>query len=513
MPTFRRRQSYDLNPPDEVHNVIYLGNVLTIMGKGDASVDKPLNVIWRTFNSTKHRREISMKLSVTRSGLKAETKQLGLTEYWAHRVTYCVAPPQYPRVFCWVYKHEGKRMKPELRCHAVLCKKATEPAQICANLNNFLHAALLEYKREKLAIEKARKNSLSGGMGPRRKILLQTGSLNFRPPVNRSKSAPRLGSIDEEDEEDELLEGESCDVIYEQDIEEYSDVESLCYRNTPVLGGSATDDDSCSVASSSAQSTSSSSGCSVPSSSSHNSKDSQKSTNSGKFEASNQNGIHDEIDNGRYESNSPNSPVRKFKRQLSMTRESQAVNQARLCRQRDELRRKESQSTTITSQNVNTVHSDEKDLDLSLPDLDSPSASQEECPGLTPKSEDMTSSTLPIGHDVESSSNSNHDQFEQVTSNPDPSPKTMEESQPSVVTKRRLFKSGAISKFHVKSSIGSDASDTSQLSDESGYVEEFPVKPKLQAKKCGDVLIVEQSPVALDDCIINGAKIVEASDV
>lgn len=104
----------------------------------------------------------------------------------------------------------------------------------------------------------------------------------------------------------------------------------------------------------------------------------------------------------------------------------------------------------------------------------------------------MTSSTLPIGHDVESSSNSNHDQFEQVTSNPDPSPKTMEESQPSVVTKRRLFKSGAISKFHVKSSIGSDASDTSQLSDESGYVEEFPVKPKLQAKKCGDVLIVEQ---------------------
>lgn len=37
-------------------------------------------------------------------------------------------------------------------------------------------------------------------MGPRRKILLQTGSLNFRTPINRSRSAPRLGSIDEEDE-------------------------------------------------------------------------------------------------------------------------------------------------------------------------------------------------------------------------------------------------------------------------------------------------------------------------
>lgn len=30
--------------------------------------------------------------------------------------------------------------------------------------------------------------------------MLQTGSLNFRPPVSRSKSAPRLFAIDEEDE-------------------------------------------------------------------------------------------------------------------------------------------------------------------------------------------------------------------------------------------------------------------------------------------------------------------------
>lgn len=57
-----------------------------------------------------------------------------------------------------------------------------------------------EYKREKLTIEKIRKNSLNGQMGPRRKILLQSGSLNFRTPINRSRSAPRLGSINEEDE-------------------------------------------------------------------------------------------------------------------------------------------------------------------------------------------------------------------------------------------------------------------------------------------------------------------------
>ena len=52
-------------------------------------------------------------------------------------------------------------------------------------------------------MEKARKNSISGGPLPRRKMILQTGTLNFRPPVSRSKSAPRLGSIDEEDEVDE----------------------------------------------------------------------------------------------------------------------------------------------------------------------------------------------------------------------------------------------------------------------------------------------------------------------
>uniref|UniRef100_A0A1I7XWL2 PID domain-containing protein n=2 Tax=Steinernema glaseri TaxID=37863 RepID=A0A1I7XWL2_9BILA len=139
-----------------------------------------------------------------------------------------MAPPEYPKLFCWVYKHEGKRMKPELRCHAVLCRKASEPAQIAARLQETLQTALLEYKREKMAMERARRSSTaSGGSGscPRRKLILQTGSLNFRPPVSRSKSAPRLGSIDEEDEMDEELEEEE---------ENFSDWGSLRFRDTPV---------------------------------------------------------------------------------------------------------------------------------------------------------------------------------------------------------------------------------------------------------------------------------------
>ncbi|TKR80470.1 hypothetical protein L596_014540 [Steinernema carpocapsae] len=227
LPFRKKRQSYTLNPANENYNVVYLGNVLTIMAKGQASVEKPLGLIWRTYLGRQQKNDMQMKLMVTRSGLKAETKQQGLTEYWAHRITYCLAPPEYPKVFCWVYKHEGKRMKPELRCHAVLCKKGPEPEQISNRLHEMLHAALLEYKREKVAMEKARRSSTASGSGVcRRKLMLQTGSLNFRPPVSRSKSAPRLGSIDEEEEEE--------DEDIEDAEENFSDWGSLCYRDTPV---------------------------------------------------------------------------------------------------------------------------------------------------------------------------------------------------------------------------------------------------------------------------------------
>lgn len=74
-PFRRNKKRYELNPPDVVHNVIYLGNVLTVMAKGEDSVGKPLSVIWRTYNSKKARRDIAMKLTVTRQGLKATSKQ------------------------------------------------------------------------------------------------------------------------------------------------------------------------------------------------------------------------------------------------------------------------------------------------------------------------------------------------------------------------------------------------------------------------------------------------------
>lgn len=288
-----RRQSYELNSPDAIYNVTYLGNVLTLMAKGEESIEKPLSIIWRTYlakkraNQSEQFPDITMKLRVTRSGLKAETKLLGLTEYWAHRITYCTAPSNFPRVFCWIYKHEGRRMKPELRCHAVLCKKVLEPQTISNGLQIRLKDALMEYKREKLATERARKYSsysAGGTLLPSRKLLLQTGTLNFRPPVSRSKSVPRLNSIDEVDEQEELS-------TFEEDEELFlsSDTDSAMsynYRTTPL--GSTSDRRSFEgLAEEDNQSASSSGASSAPSSSSvKNTDKNNEDTSSGVFTTS-----------------------------------------------------------------------------------------------------------------------------------------------------------------------------------------------------------------------------------
>ena len=96
-------------------------------------------------------------------------------------------------------------MKPELRCHAVLCRKLADPVSVALRLHAFLQTALAEYKREKIATQNTRLYGTVTGMTtcPRRKQLLHTGTLNFRPPVSRSKSAPRLGCIDEDREAEE----------------------------------------------------------------------------------------------------------------------------------------------------------------------------------------------------------------------------------------------------------------------------------------------------------------------
>ncbi|CAK1541364.1 unnamed protein product [Leptosia nina] len=232
----RRTNSVRISEPDPVYKVAYLGNVLTGWARGEGCIEKPLATLWRNYQqSTKP--DVVMKLSVTNSGLKGITKEHGLTEYWSHRITYCTSPPHYPKLFCWVYRHEGKKLKHELRCHAVLCTKDSISKKITEELQIKLKQALVEFKKERMCKQNARlslANSVYENPSmPRRKILLSVGAQNYRPPLERSKSAPKLGAIEElcseEDEEEAELTEQKND-----NASNFYDIQTLDRRRSEI---------------------------------------------------------------------------------------------------------------------------------------------------------------------------------------------------------------------------------------------------------------------------------------
>ncbi|KAK2182311.1 hypothetical protein NP493_360g03007 [Ridgeia piscesae] len=209
---FGKSKKFTISDRERTYRVRYLGNVQTALMKGEGCADKATAVLWNN-----HRRNSSvgldMKLTVTASGLKALTLQQGLTEYWAHRITYCIAHPKYPRLFVWVYRHETTRMKVELRCHAALCSSAAKAKAMAVELHDKLALALSEFVREKARRQTSRlvlQRNVSmplANMGlPVRTKFLSTGQ-NFKPPIQRSRTAPKLCDITE-DREKELLEEE-----------------------------------------------------------------------------------------------------------------------------------------------------------------------------------------------------------------------------------------------------------------------------------------------------------------
>ncbi|XP_022116168.2 uncharacterized protein LOC110994010 [Pieris rapae] len=230
----RRTNSVRISEPDPVYKVAYLGNVLTGWARGEGCIEKPLATLWRNYQqSTKP--DVVMKLSVTNSGLKGITKEHGLTEYWSHRITYCTSPPHYPKLFCWVYRHEGKKLKHELRCHAVLCTKESISKKITEELQIKLKQALVEFKKDRISKQNARlslANSVYDNPSmPRRKILLSVGALNYRPPLERSKSAPKLGAIEELcSEEDE----EEAEISSKKDVSNFYDTQTLDRRRSDI---------------------------------------------------------------------------------------------------------------------------------------------------------------------------------------------------------------------------------------------------------------------------------------
>lgn len=216
--------SATISKPHSTYFVAYLGNVVTGWAKGDGCIEKPLTTLWRNYTQSS-RPDVNMQLTVSGGGLKAVTKNHGLTEYWAHRLTTCAAPNDFPRIFCWVYRHEGRRLKQELRCHAVLCSSSEIAVQIEKELKASLTQALNEFKKDKLSRQNARLslvNSINEYPSlPRRKILLSTGSQNYRPPLEHSRSAPKLSSIEEifGEEEDDIF--NSSRQIYAKILKSY----------------------------------------------------------------------------------------------------------------------------------------------------------------------------------------------------------------------------------------------------------------------------------------------------
>lgn len=203
---FWNKKSFQVNHYDPSFKVVYLGNLaISQWAKGEEKcLDKPLNTLW-DHHQNNIKSKILMHLTICNAGLKALTTQHGLTQYWSSRLMFCCAQINFPKVFCWVYRHEGKRMRQELRCHAVLCASPEKANEMVAILNHRLTFALQEFKREK----RSRGMSLVDDINsiqeklprvvPIRRQILSIGSANFRPPLERSKGAPKLTSITEED--------------------------------------------------------------------------------------------------------------------------------------------------------------------------------------------------------------------------------------------------------------------------------------------------------------------------
>lgn len=263
---FGRRKKFQLNKAETTYKVHYLGNVMTSLIKGNyhhgqlnepklkqdcddatkqlfknniedenildnednvdsisikiaqenalnkrfnntvCNVDKPVKILWD--NHLKHNGHagLKMKLTLTQGGLRVDTKDHGLTEYYGHRIHFIQSHPLHPKLFVWVYQHVGKNLKTEIRCHAALCQSVRDSRTIQLLLNDRLQRTFLEYKREKRRQQNSRlcnnKNGglLAGQFGTRKRSFRSTK--NYKPPVQHGmSSAPKLDDVIEEEEE------------------------------------------------------------------------------------------------------------------------------------------------------------------------------------------------------------------------------------------------------------------------------------------------------------------------
>lgn len=145
MKFWQKRKKLEISESEQVYKVIYLGNVVTSWAKGESTLEKPLTTLWKNYcnnyasfyakngnnpneqnqsksSTTKQfqAKQILMKLTICNQGLKALTREFGLTEYWANRITFCGQNSNFPRIFAWIYRHEGEFLSFKCFCDTVL---------------------------------------------------------------------------------------------------------------------------------------------------------------------------------------------------------------------------------------------------------------------------------------------------------------------------------------------------------------------------------------------------------
>ena len=135
------------------------------------------------------------------------------------------------KLLIYFYRHEGRKMKQELRCHAVLCPSENKARLMAKRLKERLHQALIDFKKEKVWRQNARLSLANAAdeqkTMPFRKIMLQAGSSNYRPPLEKGKSAPKLKVIEEvifEEDEENLEDETEEDMFHIKVISHFFDI-------------------------------------------------------------------------------------------------------------------------------------------------------------------------------------------------------------------------------------------------------------------------------------------------
>ncbi|XP_070610293.1 protein FAM43A [Erythrolamprus reginae] len=213
-----KRKKFRVSSEAPTYTALYLGNATTLQAKGEGCTDAAVAKIWAKSEAGRH--GTKMKLTIGPQGIRlapavpSEAASRPGHLYLLHRVTYCVADPRLPRLFAWIYRHEVKHKAVLLRCHAVLVSKAEKARAMALLLYQTSAAALAEFRRLKKRADARHQQLQQAGPGadgaiplvPLRKLLLHGPGGCYKPPVERSRSAPKLGSITEDSLGEELEE-------------------------------------------------------------------------------------------------------------------------------------------------------------------------------------------------------------------------------------------------------------------------------------------------------------------